>query len=194
MKMLLRLIFLHSFTRTRSSLRSKMLWSSLALVIGARRGHDSVMNDAFTGEGEAEASQAPGSARALETGAPLTSERPAAEIVSLVSHSAAQSRRAPAGPVSFDRRELQTILNVYGRQVAAGEWRDYAIDFSPAKAVFAIFRRTSEAPLYRVEKNPALAARQGAYALVAADGRVLKRGRDLQRVLAVIDVKLKLVK
>lgn len=96
-------------------------------------------------------------------------------------------------PVSFDRRELQTILNVYGRRVADGEWRDYAIDFTPLKAVFAIFRRTSETPLYRIEKTPALAAKQGAFAVVSSSGMVLKRGRDLARVVAVIDRKPRLV-
>mgnify|MGYP001765153054 CR=1 FL=1 len=101
-------------------------------------------------------------------------------------------RPAPR-PVSFDRRELQAILNVYGRRVAEGEWRDYAIDFTPLKAVFAIFRRASETPLYRIEKTPALAARQGAFAVVSSSGMVLKRGRDLARVLAVIDRRLKLV-
>ncbi len=72
--------------------------------------------------------------------------------------------------VSFDRRELQTILDLYGRKVSAGEWRDYAIDFTPDKAVFSIFRRTSEVPLYRIEKDPRHARKQGAYAVVAAAG------------------------
>jgi hypothetical protein len=95
--------------------------------------------------------------------------------------------------VSFDRRELQTILNVYGRKVADGEWRDYAIDFTPHKAVFSIFRRASETPLYRVEKHPALARRQGPYSVVAATGLILKRGHDLARVVAVLDRKPRLV-
>jgi hypothetical protein len=95
--------------------------------------------------------------------------------------------------VSFDRRELQTILNLYGRRVAEGEWRDYAIDFSPIKAVFSIFRRASETPLYTIEKNPALARRQGAYSVVASNGAILKRGQELDRVLAVLDKKLRLV-
>ena len=95
--------------------------------------------------------------------------------------------------VSFDRRELQTILNLYGRRVAEGEWRDYAIDFSTVKAVFSIFRRASETPLFTIEKNPALARRQGAYSVVAANGAILKRGQELDRVLAVLDKKLRLV-
>lgn len=99
---------------------------------------------------------------------------------------AAQGREAR---VSFDRDELRAILNVYGRMVAAGEWRDYAIDFRKDKAVFAVFRRTSEMPLYRIEKDPKLARRQGAYSVVAASGLVMKRGQELGRVLAVLEGK-----
>lgn len=91
--------------------------------------------------------------------------------------------------VSFDRRELNDLLTLYGRMVAAGEWRDYAIDFLRDQAVFSVFRRTSEAPLYRIEKTPRLARRQGAYAVVAAGGLILKRGPDLARVLAVLEKK-----
>ncbi|WP_036287587.1 DUF2794 domain-containing protein [Methylocystis sp. ATCC 49242] len=96
-------------------------------------------------------------------------------------------------PVSFDRRELNMLFNLYGAKVAAGEWRDYALDFTPAKAVFSIFRRSSEAPLYRIEKNPELARRQGAYAVIAATGLVMRRGHDLARVIRVLDRGLKLV-
>lgn len=101
----------------------------------------------------------------------------------------------PVAPkrVAFDRVELQTILNVYGRKVSEGEWRDYAIDFLPDKAVFSIFRRASEMPLYRVEKDPKLARKQGAYSVVVASGLILKRGNDLAAVLRVIDKALKLV-
>jgi Protein of unknown function (DUF2794) len=95
--------------------------------------------------------------------------------------------------VSFHRTELNAILRVYGRMVAAGEWRDYAIDHLDDKAVFSIFRRTSEMPLYRIEKEPALAQRQGAYRVVAQGGLILKRGSDLDRVLEVFDKKLKLI-
>ncbi len=95
--------------------------------------------------------------------------------------------------VSFDRAELFEILKLYGRKVAEGEWRDYAIDHLETSAVFSIFRRTAEAPLYRVEKNPKLAGKQGIYSVVAQGGLVLKRGQDLSRVLAVIDKKPKLV-
>lgn len=89
--------------------------------------------------------------------------------------------------VAFDRHELSEILKVYGRMVAAGEWRDYAIDHLADRAVFSIFRRSSEIPLYRVEKNPKLARKQGAYSVIAQTGMILKRGGELARVLRVID-------
>jgi hypothetical protein len=92
--------------------------------------------------------------------------------------------------VRFDRRELFQILAVYGRMVSAGEWRDYALDFLEDAAVFSIYRRTSEMPLFRVEKRPKLRARQGQYAVIAATGLVLKRGHDLAAVLHVFDKKL----
>lgn len=95
--------------------------------------------------------------------------------------------------VSFDRRELREILDLYARKVAEGEWRDYALDFCAQKAVFSIFRRSSELALYRIEKVPRLARKQGAYSIVAATGLVVKRGHELGRVLAVLDRKLKLV-
>ena len=95
-----------------------------------------------------------------------------------------------AAQVRFDRRELFQILTVYGRMVAAGEWRDYAIDFLNDVAVFSIFRRTSEIALFRVEKRPKLRARQGQYAVIAATGHILRRGHDLANVLRVFDKKL----
>ncbi len=95
--------------------------------------------------------------------------------------------------VAFDRAELGVILGLYGRMVAAGEWRDYAIDFLKDRAVFSIFRRASEVPLYRIEKDPRLARKQGAYSVVGASGQILRRGHDLDRVLLVIDRKLALV-
>lgn len=95
--------------------------------------------------------------------------------------------------VSFNRQELREILDLYGRKVADGEWRDYAIDFTRDKAVFSIYRRTAEMPLYRIEKDPRLARRQGAYSVVAASGLVLKRGYELARVLTVLDKPLKVV-
>ncbi len=91
--------------------------------------------------------------------------------------------------ISWQRRELDTILNLYGRKVASGEWRDYAIDALRDKAVFSIFRRSSEIPLYRVEKHPKLARKQGAYQVIAATGAILKRGHDLATVIRVLDKK-----
>src|SRR5256885_521205 len=91
------------------------------------------------------------------------------------------------GQARFDRAELNRILTVYGRMVAAGEWRDYAIDFLEEAAVFSVYRRASEVPLFRVEKRPKLRARQGMYAVIAATGLILKRGHDLAQVLRVFD-------
>lgn len=103
-------------------------------------------------------------------------------------HGAAPQPRSASPPqVVFDRRELSAILNVYGRMVAAGEWRDYAMDFGRETATFAVFRRASEVPLYTIEKSPRLARKQGAYAVVNAAGLILKRGPDLARVLGVFD-------
>jgi hypothetical protein len=95
-----------------------------------------------------------------------------------------------AGRTRFDRIELKRILNLYGRMVVAGEWRDYAIDFLDDAAVFSVFRRSSEMPLYRIEKRPKLRDRQGQYAVVAASGLILKRGHDLSTVLRVLERKL----
>ncbi|MDQ0325654.1 hypothetical protein J2R99_001503 [Rhodopseudomonas julia] len=96
--------------------------------------------------------------------------------------------------VAFHRTELDVILRVYGRRVAEGEWRDYAIDHMTDRAIFSIFRRASEMPLYKVEKVPALARKQGAYRVVATGGTILKRGHDLAQVLKILDrPKLKLV-
>jgi hypothetical protein len=92
--------------------------------------------------------------------------------------------------VRFDRAELNRILNIYGRMVAIGEWRDYAIDFLSDRAVFSAYRRTSEMPLYTIVKQPRLKARQGQYAVIAAGGHVLKRGHDLMQVLRVLERKL----
>ncbi len=103
-------------------------------------------------------------------------------------------RLSQATKVSFDRSELRLILNLYGRKVADGEWRDYAIDFLKDMAVFSVFRRTSEMPLYRIIKNPALARKQGIYSVMATGGVILKRGHDLDRVLAVLDKTLKIVR
>jgi hypothetical protein len=83
----------------------------------------------------------------------------------------------------FERRELDRLLRLYGRMVAAGEWRDYAIDGLKDAAIFSIFRRASEAPLYRIEKRPDLARRQGAWAVIGEGGMTLRRGHELDQVL-----------
>jgi hypothetical protein len=109
----------------------------------------------------------------------------------------AVARPAAANPlpnrVTFNRLELNRILNLYGRMVADGEWRDYAIDFLKDRAVFSVFRRASEVPLYRIEKDPRLARKQGMYSVISATGLILRRGQELERVLLVIDRKLAVV-
>lgn len=92
--------------------------------------------------------------------------------------------------VTFDRAELGIILSVYGRMVAAGEWRDYGMSFLREVAVFSVFRRATEHPLYRIEKRPKLRGAQGLYAVIGMDGRILKRGHDLRMVLRVLEKKL----
>ncbi|MDH2382726.1 MULTISPECIES: DUF2794 domain-containing protein [Bradyrhizobium] len=113
------------------------------------------------------------------------------------SGSRAAARPAAATPqpnrVTFNRLELNRILNLYGRMVADGEWRDYAIDFLKDRAVFSVFRRASEMPIYRIEKDPRLARKQGMYSVISATGLILRRGHELERVLFVIDRKLSLV-
>jgi hypothetical protein len=100
---------------------------------------------------------------------------------------------APVNQVTFSRRELDRILDLYGRKVAAGEWRDYAIDFLKDRAVFSVFRRSSEVPIYRIEKDPRLARRQGAYSVISATGLIVRRGPELDRVLRALDKSLSLV-
>lgn len=92
--------------------------------------------------------------------------------------------------VSFDRQELGVILSLYGRMVAAGEWRDYGLSFLRDMAVFSVFRRAAENPLYRIEKRPKLRSAQGMYAVVGMDGQILRRGHDLATVLRVLERKL----
>ena len=104
----------------------------------------------------------------------------------------ASAPAAPGHQVTFDRRELNRIFGLYGRMVAAGEWRDYAIDFLRDRAVFSVFRRASETPIYRIEKNPKLARRQGVYSVISATGLIVRRGHELERVLRAID-KLRIV-
>jgi hypothetical protein len=103
---------------------------------------------------------------------------------------------SPSGPkqsrfiasVTFDRKELTTILNLYGRKVAEGEWRDYALDFLRERALFSIYKRSSERPLYVIEKNPKLRNKQGQYMVLSQEGRVLKRGHELSQVLRVLEL------
>ena len=92
--------------------------------------------------------------------------------------------------VGFERVELSRILDLYGRMVAAGEWRDYAMDFSKDYAAFAAFRRTAEVPQMRVEKRPALRGKQGMWTLFGEHGQVLKRGHELAGVLAPVERRL----
>ena len=92
--------------------------------------------------------------------------------------------------VSFQKPELTIILSLYGRMVASGEWRDYGISSLKEVAVFSIFRRTAEHPIYRIEKRPKLRNRQGQYAVVGMDVQILKRGHDLKSVLGILERKL----
>ncbi|WP_342640685.1 DUF2794 domain-containing protein [Rhodoligotrophos ferricapiens] len=108
---------------------------------------------------------------------------------------AANGKPSPSSNVAtaFDRQELSAIFSVYGRRVAEGAWRDYAIDHGRDKAVFSIFRRSSEVPLYRIEKQPKLRHKQGLYAVIAQTGAILRRGHDIKQVLKAIDRQPKLV-
>lgn len=126
---------------------------------------------------------------------PIAFRRPQATVPDGPPWQAASTPHKSASPtvVAFNRQELNQILHVYGRRVAAGEWRDYAIDMGRDSAVFSIFRRASEVPIYRVEKTPKLARKQGAYAVITATGLILKRGHDLLRVLTVLDKGMRLV-
>jgi hypothetical protein len=120
----------------------------------------------------------------------MSADRPFDLAVIPGASSADRAARAAPKIVTFDRRELSLILGIYGRMLAIGMARDYAIDHLGDRAVFSIFRRTSETPLYRIEKRPKDAARQGAWSVVASTGGILKRGRDLRQVLKVFERKL----
>lgn len=116
------------------------------------------------------------------------------EVVSLEDYSSGARRGPTAAPgakmdVFFDRRELGRILDLYGQMVAHGEWRDYAIGHDRDVCVFAIYQRASEAPLFRIVKRPKLARKQGMFQVLSREGRVLKRGHDLDAVLKVFDAK-----
>ena len=101
-----------------------------------------------------------------------------------------QKTQAISEQTAFDRRELGVILGLYGRMVSTGEWRDYGMSFLKDVAVFSIFRRTAEHPIYRIEKRPKLRDKQGMYSVIGMDGRILKRGHDLKTVLRVLERKL----
>ena len=121
---------------------------------------------------------------------PIQFRRPAAG--SGPGHASSAASTAP--PVTaFNRQELSAILSVYGRHVAAGAWRDYSIEFTRDIASFSVYRRTSEVPLYRIEKTPKLARKQGAYSVITATGLILKRGHELARVLDVFEKRVRVV-
>jgi Protein of unknown function (DUF2794) len=101
--------------------------------------------------------------------------------------------RDRSAEISFNRKELNEILKVYGRKVANGEWRDYAIDQLRERAIFSVYRRSSEVPVYRIVKQPRAPRRQGPYSVVAATGLIVERGADLGRVLRVLDRRLTVV-
>ena len=113
-----------------------------------------------------------------------------AQMLGMTFQSPVSSASFAPPQVAFQRNELLLILALYGRMVAAGEWRDYGISCLRDVAVFSVFRRTAENPLYRIEKRPKLRGKQGQYAVVGMDGRILKRGPDLKSVLRVLDIKL----
>jgi hypothetical protein len=104
--------------------------------------------------------------------------------------SPSNSRDLPPPQVAFHRTELAPILSLYGRMVAAGEWRDYGISSLREVAIFSVFRRTADYPLYRIEKRPKLRDKQGMYAVIGMDGKILRRGQDLKTVLRVLERKL----
>jgi hypothetical protein len=126
------------------------------------------------GQGETEPGQSPGGGR-------------------MAAASSAATAAAAAPRVTFDRRELDRIFGLYGRKVAEGEWCDYAIDFLYDRAVFSVFQRSCEVPVYRIEKNPKLARRHGAYSVISASGLIVRRGPELDPVLRAIDCALSVV-
>lgn len=103
--------------------------------------------------------------------------------------SLAEHRPGAKPIIFFDRTELGQILNVYGQMVAKGEWRDYAMDGGKEQALFSVFRRSSEMPIYRIVKCPKWAKRQGAYAIMGTGGQILRRGHDLGHLLRFFDRK-----
>ena len=116
------------------------------------------------------------------------------QTIETVSSKAMQKKEISAMRVCFNRHELNQILSIYGRKVSSGEWRDYALDLQRDKAIFSIFRRSSEIPLYRIEKSPKLARRQGAFSVITQTGMILKRGHSLTNVLRVFNARPYLIK
>ena len=116
-------------------------------------------------------------------------ESKGSNVVAYAKYANARKNLLANQPISFDRKELREILGVYGRKVAAGEWRDYAIDLLNDRAIFSVFRRTSEFPLYQIQKTPELRRRQGQYSVVAPGGLIMKRGNELNQVLSVLEKK-----
>ncbi len=104
-----------------------------------------------------------------------------------------KSSKKPVELVSFNRRDIETLMQFYSKRVGTGEWRDYAMDMLKDQAVFSVYKRASEVPIYTVHKTPKLASRQGEWSLVNANGLVLKRGKDLKQVLKVLDGNSKVV-
>jgi Protein of unknown function (DUF2794) len=156
------------------------------------------------GPGDSEPSQFRGDAAAGPAPLVPASKAASGQIklsqVKLSQVKSGQANAAPGTPnqisasqVTFDRAELNRLFGLYGRKVAAGEWRDYAIDFLKDRAVFSVFRRACEVPLYRIEKNPRLARRQGTYSLISATGLIIRRGQELDRVLRALDKSLSVV-
>jgi len=119
--------------------------------------------------------------------------RPRGAGMATVASTPSNSQAFTPSVTTFNRQELMDILALYGRKVAAGEWRDYALDMGKDTACFSVFRRSSECPLYRIEKTPKLARKQGAYSVIAASGLILKRGHDLKRVMSVLEKSVRLV-
>ena len=140
------------------------------------------------GPGDSEPSQSRGGE------APGSAPRPAGKFtLRQVNPTPINASQSHANQVTFDRDELNRLFGLYGRKVAAGEWRDYAIDFLKDRAVFSVFRRACEVPLYRIEKNPRLARRQGTYSVISATGLIVRRGHELDRVLRALDKSLSVV-
>ena len=139
--------------------------------------------------GDSEPSQSGGG----EALVPAAGKAVVRQVYSSQAYSPAAAPQAVPSQVTFSRAELSRLFGLYGRKVAAGEWRDYAIDFLKDRAVFSVFRRACEVPIYRIEKNPKLARRQGAYSVISATGHIVRRGQELERVLGALDRSLRVV-